>query len=591
MTKNQSTDLKASHNASIRDLGHGVGLRSEHFQEIFDQKPKVDWFEAISENFMDTAGRPLAVLEKIRSDYSVGLHGTSLSLGSAAGLNQAYLGKLKTLIDRIQPAIVSDHLCWSDHAGTRLFDLLPLPFTEESVRLVVRHLDQLQNYLKRQFLIENVSAYVTFKHSTMTEWEFLNEIAKQSGCGILLDVNNIYVNSFNHKFDPLDYLKGIDPGKVLQYHISGHTDHGKFLFDTHTGDVIQPVWNLYAEAVTRFGDVASLIEWDSEIRKISELLALNEKSREIADQSQSKVRNLQSEAEHDQKSSFRPLVSGNGPGLSEIQRLFAGEILTDDITSLGEILNDQSGDPGIKRIPVYAEGYPARIREALLETYPAVLKILGDGIFSDLAALFSKSRTFTHYNLNRVAEYFPDFLRAAKWNKEYPFLSDLAELELSVHRAFHALSRSAVSPHDFAAQSTVNSEHLIFQFQDHVYCMKSRWPVLDIWNARNLPPKEIQIKMDGRPQSILVYRLGEKVFCQRMDPLEAAFLQGLMRGEPLGKALEFLSEAEDLPPVQQWFSGWMLNQLIVGLQINPTRRKGGKTGNLHQNGIKIKTKK
>lgn len=579
MEKNQSTNLKESRIASIRDLGHGVGLRSEHFQEIFDQKPKVDWFEAISENFMDTAGRPLAVLEKIRADYSVGLHGTSLSLGSVAGLNQVYLEKLKKLIDRIQPEIISDHLCWSEHAGARLFDLLPLPFTEESVRLVVRHLDQLQNYLKRQFLIENVSAYVTFKHSTMTEWEFLNEIARQSGCGILLDVNNIYVNSFNHKFDPVDYLEGIDPDKVMQYHISGHTDHGKFLFDTHTGDVIQPVWDLYAEAVSRFGDVSSLIEWDSEIRKISELLVLNEKSREIANQSQSKTRSPQGKAGHDRKSSFRPPGSGTGPGLREVQQLFAGEILKNETTTLGKILNDQSGDSGIERMPVYAEGYPARIREALLEAYPAVLKVLGDGIFSELAVAFSKSRTFGHYNLNRVAEYFPDFIKATKWNKAYPFLSDLAELELAVHLAFHALSRPAVSPHDFAAQAAANGENLIFQFQEHVYCIRSPWPVLDIWNARNLSPKEIKIKVDDRPQSILVYRAGEKVVCQMMDQLEAVLFQGLMRGEPLGKALEFLSKAEDLPPVQEWFSGWMSNQLMIGFQIKPTPRKGGKTGN------------
>ena len=182
------------------NLGHGVGLRSEHYHEILENKPKVDWFEAISENFMDTEGRPVHILEKIRADYPIGLHGTSLSIGSAAGLNPVYLEKLKKLVERIQPAIVSDHLCWSDHGGRRLFDLLPLPFTDEALKLVVQHVDQLQTFLGRRILLENVSSYLSFKHSELTEWDFLNQVAKKSGCGILLDVNNIYVNSVNHGF-------------------------------------------------------------------------------------------------------------------------------------------------------------------------------------------------------------------------------------------------------------------------------------------------------------------------------------------------------------------------------------------------------
>ena len=367
-------------------------MRSEHFQEILDSKPKVDWFEAISENFMDTAGRPLQILEKIRTNYPIGLHGTSLSIGSASGLQLIYLQKLKELVDRIQPEIVSDHLCWSDHAGKRLFDLLPLPFTEESLKLVVSHVDQLQSFLGRRVLLENVSAYVSFKHSEMPEWNFLNQVAKRSGCGILLDVNNIYVNSFNHGFEPADYLNGIDPEFVFQYHISGHTNQGKFLFDTHVGEIIDPVWDVYRQAVRRFGDVSSLIEWDTEIRSFAELQELNEKSREIA--------KLVPRVEQSvPKTKTKYEAPGAQYSLNEVQAMFADEMLHKGKTKLAGLLNPQAGDPGIERVGVYADGYPARIREALLEAYPAIHKILGEGAFTELAFEFAKSHDVSNHVL------------------------------------------------------------------------------------------------------------------------------------------------------------------------------------------------
>lgn len=545
-------------------MGHGVGLRAEHFQEILEKKPKVDWFEAISENFMDTEGKPLKILEKVRADYPVGLHGTSLSIGSVGGLNPLYLEKLKKLSDRIQPAIISDHLCWAEHGGKRLFDLLPLPFTSESLELVVRHVDQLQSYLGRRILLENVSAYISFKHSEMTEWDFLNQVARQSGCGLLLDVNNIYVNSFNHNFSPQDYLDGIDSESVLQYHISGHTDKGKFLFDTHVGEVIQPVWQLYAAAVRRFGDVSSLIEWDTEIRGFDELLALNEKSREVA-----RTKNQEPGARRKKETSV--LLPGSwslvpGPKLNEIQHWFADEVLKKNSTSLAQTLNEQAGDPGIQRMEVYAEGYPARISEALAEAYPAISKILGAGAFSDLARGFAQSRSFEHYNLNAVAPFFPDFLRATPWRESFPFLNDLADLERAVHLAFHAKTHDPATPEDFAEKAARDGENLVFQFQPHVFVVRSFWPIFDIWNARHLPPAEIKIEVENRPQAVLVHRKNEQVFCQILDTMEAAVLQQLIKGETLSCAFDVMTEADDIAPVQSWFTKWIALGLMTGFK-------------------------
>jgi len=246
-------------------LGCGVGLRAEHYETITTEWPRMDWFEAISENFMDTGGRPLRLLEAVRQRYPVALHGVSLSIGSTDPLDDAYLERLKALADRIDPAIVSDHLCWTGVDGEQLHDLLPLPCTEEAVEHVATRVRRVQAHLGRRILLENISSYVTYQHSTMPEWEFLTQVARRADCGILLDLNNIYVNAFNHQFDPLEFLRHIPGELVGQFHLAGHTDHGTYLFDTHSRPVIDQVWSLYRAALERWGPVTTLIEWDEDI--------------------------------------------------------------------------------------------------------------------------------------------------------------------------------------------------------------------------------------------------------------------------------------------------------------------------------------
>ena len=262
-------------------LGCGVGLRTEHYDDILRDWPRMDWFEAISENFMDSGGRALQVLDAVRRRYPVALHGVALSIGSTDPLDAHYLKRLKALADRIEPVIVSDHLCWTGVEQQQLHDLLPLPFTEEAVRHVAGRVAQVQEFLGRRILLENVSAYVTFRHSTMPEWEFLTAVAERSGCGILLDLNNVYVNAYNHQFDPRDYLRGI-PGELIgQFHLAGHTDMGAYLFDTHSAPVIDEVWQLYREALTQWGPVTTLIEWDEDIPPFPRLAEEAEKARAI----------------------------------------------------------------------------------------------------------------------------------------------------------------------------------------------------------------------------------------------------------------------------------------------------------------------
>jgi uncharacterized protein (UPF0276 family) len=254
-------------------LGCGVGLRREHYALVTEQRPAMDWFEAISENFMDSAGRPLQVLEAVRHRYPVALHGVSLSIGTTDPLDEAYLRRLAALAERIQPVSVSDHLCWAGIGGHSIHDLLPLPFTEEALRHVVERVHRVQELLGRRILLENISSYVTFAHSEMPEWEFVAEVARRSGCGLLLDVNNVYVNAFNHQFDPMRYLEALPAGSVEQIHLAGHTDMGEFLFDTHSAPVIEAVWTLYRAALRRFGRVATMIEWDEGVPSFETLVA------------------------------------------------------------------------------------------------------------------------------------------------------------------------------------------------------------------------------------------------------------------------------------------------------------------------------
>ena len=269
---------------SLPYLGHGVGLRTVHFPEVLAGTARIDWFEAISENFMVRGGRPLRVLEQARALGPVALHGVSLSLGSVDPLSVAYLDELAALADRVEPAWISDHLCWGSVGGHYAHDLLPLPYTEEALRHVVERIARVQERLGRQILVENVSSYLTYVQSAMPEWEFLAEVACRSDCGILLDVNNVYVSARNHGFDPRQYIAGVPTDRVGQVHLAGHSDHGTHLLDTHDAPVRSEVWDLYGATLARTGRVSTLIEWDEHVPPWGTLVAEAERARSVEDE-------------------------------------------------------------------------------------------------------------------------------------------------------------------------------------------------------------------------------------------------------------------------------------------------------------------
>jgi len=264
-------------------LGFGLGLRAQHYPTILESRPQVDWFEAITEDYLVAGGNSLYYLKRIREHYPLVLHGVSLSIGSRDAINFDYLQKVKTLAASIQPAWISDHLCWTGIHGLNVHDLLPIPYTEESIQHVVDRVKQVQDFLGTQILLENVSSYIEYQASTMQEWDFLAAVAEQADCFILLDINNIYVSSVNHQFDPLDYLNAMPIQRVRQFHLAGHQNCEDYIIDTHDAPIIDSVWSLYAAAVRRFARVSTMIERDDNIPELPALLAELQQAKQIAE--------------------------------------------------------------------------------------------------------------------------------------------------------------------------------------------------------------------------------------------------------------------------------------------------------------------
>ena len=263
-------------------LGFGLGLRTDHYQDVLEHRPNVDWFEVITENYIVAGGKALDFLHRIRELYPMVMHGVSMSLGSTDPIDWDYVGKVRRLADDLDAPWFSDHLCWTGVDHRNLHDLLPLPYNETTVRHLAARIRQIQDYVERPMLIENLSSYVTYKSSEMSEWAFLSAVAEEADCGILLDINNIYVSAFNHEFDPVEYLEAIDPNRVWQFHLAGHLNAGDYIVDTHDHPVIDPVWELYAQAVRRFGAVSTMIERDDNIPPLNELLEELDQARRIA---------------------------------------------------------------------------------------------------------------------------------------------------------------------------------------------------------------------------------------------------------------------------------------------------------------------
>lgn len=274
--------MNTKETSTYPDLGFGLGLRTEYYDTILEQKPPIDWLEITTENYMVDGGKSLHYLDQFRERYPIVMHGVSLSIGGTDPLDQSYLKQLRTLAERVNPAWISDHLCWTIHDGKNVHDLLPLPYSTATINHLVDRIKQVQDYLGRQILLENVSSYLTYKESMMSEWEFFSRVTESADCLMLLDINNIYVSAVNHHFDPVEYLQGVPANRVQQIHLAGHTDYDGFIIDTHDHPVVDPVWDLYQQALELYGPVSTMIERDDNFPPFQELMDELDHARKIA---------------------------------------------------------------------------------------------------------------------------------------------------------------------------------------------------------------------------------------------------------------------------------------------------------------------
>ena len=530
-------------------LGFGVGLRPRHYREFLEGNPAVDWVEAISENFMGAGGRPLAVLEKVRRDRPVVLHGVSLGIGSVEELDPRYLKDWKALIERIEPSIVSDHLCWGRAHGRYSHDLLPAPFTEETVRHVVARVNQVQEFLGRRIALENVSSYFTFVQSELTEWEFLAQVANRSGCDILLDVNNIFVSSRNHGFDPDAYLAGVPAARIAQIHLAGHQRRPELIIDTHDGPVSDEVWALYARTIGRFGKISTLIEWDDRVPPLDVLLAEAEKARAIAPLSS---RGGEGQGEG---------VSSPGTQLQSTQHtIFAALCDPTPVTAEAEALIASHPPLSSKaRIEVYAEMYWLRMRDVLRDAFPTVRAAVADETFDGLIADFLREHPSTHPSLDRLGRPFPQFLAKAS-----PEWADVAALEWVRAEAFIAVDGPVLPFTQLQAIPPEAWGELTLKAHPSVRLLElatDPQPAVRAQREGSTPPAPLAV-----PTALVIWRTGFTVFHAPISANEAAAIKSLIEGAPLPTLLAPFEDLDDggvsaFEALQSWFSEGMVAAL------------------------------
>lgn len=521
----------------------------------------MDWFEIISENFMDTDGRPRRNLARIREHYPLVMHGVSLSIGTVDPLNSEYLTKLKALIDWAQPAWVSDHLCWTGVAHRNTHDLLPVPYTEEALRHITARIRQVQDFLGRPIALENPSTYLEFTASQMPEAEFIARMAEDSGCYLLLDVNNVYVTCYNHRLDPKTYLDALPLDRVIQIHLSGHTNKGSHIIDTHDDHVIPEVWQLYRYVVSRAGRIPNtMIEWDDHIPEFPVLAAELGKAKAAAgDLSAIEFPRL-AQAQLPQRANHSTPLEESQAMLQEA--IMRGEAF--DSRPEVWIRHKQEFDPQ-EQLRVYVNAYRYRLHDVVAEDYPVLKAYLGEAAFNALIHRFIDEARPEHFNIGRFALKLPDFVRQAL--PEDGFAQEICVLETHITQL---ADRAETLPLESSHLLGMTPERLM---ESRLYprislaLLSFRYPVNDYY--RRVMEDEAPLKPAENPCFLAVFRHEDVMWRMELDAQEFTLLSRLFDGFTVAEALEQVEEsaAEQL---SEWFARWMRNGLLAAYDYTPT---------------------
>jgi uncharacterized protein (UPF0276 family) len=450
-------------------LGFGVGLRTKHKQQIINEKPtSIDWFEIISENYFDLESSGCKQLEKIRTDYPFVMHGVSLSIGSTDPLNMEYLKKLKALEQWLQPELVSDHICWTGIQKFNTHDLLPVPYTEEALQNMVDKVLQVQDFLGRKIALENPSTYLEFSDSYIPEWEFINELLVKADCNLLLDINNLYVNCFNHNYNPYTYINTLNADKVVQIHMAGHENYGTHIIDTHNSPIIPEVLDLYQYTIQKIGLRNSMIEWDADIPELPVLIQELEKLKKTANKT---VFEKPSKIILDATSNVK---TKQAPALNSLYKLMQESIYHPE-----HIKNIDWIKKGIKALPkeqleVYVFGYRKRLMDAIRESYPITEKLLGLESFNKLITAITAHNPSIYYDINQYLIQVPKFSKDIVENIHYELMlleSEMLKLDIkSLEEGVTLKEFQQLSPEDLMTTNiSTTSSVSVASFTNDIY--------------------------------------------------------------------------------------------------------------------------
>jgi len=546
-------------------LGFGLGLRTKHYPYIFEHMPKVDWFEVISENFMDTDGKPIRNLERISEHYPIVMHGVALSIGTVDPLNSEYLRKLKELIKHVRPAWISDHLCWTGVAHKNTHDLLPVPYTEEAMKHIAQRIREVQDFLEMPIALENPSTYLEFNHSSMPEAEFIARMVVESGCNLLLDVNNVYVTCFNHRLDPKTYLDTLPLDRVIQIHLSGHSNKGTHIIDTHDDHVVDEVWNLYKYIVNEAGRVPNtMIEWDDNIPEFPVLFSELEKAKSAAiDENNYKLPQL--------LQAQIPQFVNRETRLQQAQMHLQEAILLGDgfDSKPDEWIRAKESFAPADQLAVYTNAYRYRLYDVIAEDYLVLKHHLGKDAFHELIWNFVNHVQPDHFNIARYALKLSDFVRTQL--PDDVFAHELAVLETAIAQLSDPPETPPLAETHLAGITPDSFMEYTLYPRAALELFSYSYPVNEYYRA--VMEEENPSASQPAASYLAVFRHEDRVWRMDIEETEYHLLKKLFGGMKVGEALDGMSE-EDASKISEYFSRWMRNGMLAASEYGNKSHKG-----------------
>ncbi|MFS2080966.1 DUF692 family multinuclear iron-containing protein [Telluria sp. Tellsp131] len=535
-------------------MAAGIGLRAPHYRDFLDRRPDVGWVEVHTENFLARAGHDWRVLSAVRRDYQVSLHGVGLGLGSVHGFSDDHLARVAALVQTLQPVLVSEHLSWGALRDRQLNDLLPLRLDHEALGLVAARVGRVQDVLGRRILVENVSTYVRFAGDAMSEADFLAELARRTGCGVLLDVNNLYVNERNHGEDPHAAIAALPAGCVGEIHLGGHLVTADGLIDHHGARVAPPVWDLYRAALARFGAVPTLVEWDTDLPPLDVLL--DEAARADAMAATAGQGIIADSAD----SAAAPIDPAPAAGLEALQQTFGAALF--DSTHDAALSPLLKGDP--RRVGIYRGNLHAHWTRALASAYPVLRQLVGGEFFDALARVYGQAHPARDPDLNRFGAALPDFLAGFTPAADHPYLPDVARLEWCVHEAWYAPDADA-APASLAGLAPDAFEAARAVLHPALRLHASPWATVALWRAHQADGPGFPDKLQA-PTHALVLRPRLDVEVEAIGAAEHAALACLARGDSFGAALDAAFDLDEDFDVAMHLRRWLDRGMVAGIK-------------------------